>query len=89
VLEEPGANGFKYVDADTTSTGLLKLLLKPGSGTAKIIAKARGEHLTLPGMPPDAAHRAGARPSGACWEHGYDSTGVVRSDATQFKAHGG
>ncbi|HWP67056.1 MAG TPA: hypothetical protein VNO26_14250 [Candidatus Limnocylindria bacterium] len=84
------ANGFKYSDSEATPSGLLKLMLKPGTGTAKIVAKGRGTNLALPALPlvlPVTVQVQGSH--GACWEHAYDAAGVVRNDATQFKGNGG
>jgi DNA-binding beta-propeller fold protein YncE len=85
-----GASGFRYTDSATTPNGLLKLVLKPGTGTAKITAKGRGANLVLPTLPlttPLTVQVQGSH--GECWEHVYNTAGVVRNDATQFKGNGG
>jgi len=73
-----------------TPSGLLKLVLKPGAGVAKLIAKGRGGHLVLPPLPltmPITVQVQGSH--GQCWEHAYDTPGVVKNDMLQFKGNGG
>jgi DNA-binding beta-propeller fold protein YncE len=85
-----GASGFRYSDSARTPDGLLKLVLRPGAGTAKVTAKGKGANLTLPALPltmPVTVQVQGSH--GRCWEHVYNSAGVVRNDTTQFKGHGG
>jgi DNA-binding beta-propeller fold protein YncE len=87
---DDGANGFRYRDTAMTPDGLLKLVLKPGTGTARITAKGKGANLTLPALPlttPVTVQVQGSH--GKCWEHVYNAAGVVRNDSTQFKGHGG
>jgi hypothetical protein len=65
-------------------------VLKPGPGTAKVIAKGRGTNLTLPALPlttPFTVQLQGSH--GECWEHVYNTAGVVKNDTLQFKGNGG
>ena len=86
-----GSRGYKYKDGDRTPDGLLKVVLKPGSDQEpKIVVKGKGANLpdpTLPlSLPVRAQLQAGNR---QCWTSTYDSPGVQRNDASQFRARGG
>jgi DNA-binding beta-propeller fold protein YncE len=83
-----GPNGFKYTDPDTTPSGMVKLLLKPGTGTGKIVAKARGSNVTLPALPrPSTAITVQVQGShGTCFDHSYAPGDVLKNEGTLFKA---
>ena len=84
-----GPKGFKYVDPTTASDGMLKVVLKPGTGKAKLLAKGKGANLTLPSLPLTLPVRVQLQGNDHCWGDVYTALGQKRSDATQFKGNGG
>jgi cysteine-rich repeat protein len=65
------ATGFSYLDRDGTPDGALKATLAASAnGAAKIVFRARGEHLTLPAVPPSPTATVELRSttSDVCWE---------------------
>jgi cysteine-rich repeat protein len=66
-----GNGGFKYKNKTGVPSGLVKLTLKPGEDTkAKIVAKGKGEELTLPVLPLPLPALVQLQRSGHtdCWE---------------------
>jgi hypothetical protein len=80
----PTPGGFKYRDRLRSPDGIEQLKLQGGHVT-KLLLKARGPRLGLPGLPLALPARAQLRSSGgACWEASYSAAGARRTDATQF-----
>jgi hypothetical protein len=86
----PGAKGVKYADKETTPTGVLGLLAKPGAdGKAKMVVKAKGPLLRTPAMPVTAFPvRAQLQGAGSCWEAEYDEANVSANRADLLKVKG-
>jgi len=86
-----GAKGFKYKDRETTPTGMLKLLLKAGTGgTAKVVAKAKGDNIVMPDLPLTLPVVAQLQSSGgACFGTEHVTAGTLLNDDAQFKAKDG
>jgi 6-phosphogluconolactonase (cycloisomerase 2 family) len=85
------SSGFRYLDKERTPDGFLKLVLKAGTGTGKVVSKAKGDLLAdLPPLPlalPVTVQLQSA--DGPCWTATYFPAGVVRSDAALFKGRAG
>jgi hypothetical protein len=84
-----GDNRYVYADPEKTPDGMVRLVLKPGeAGKARIVARATGATLQVPGLPLALPTRVQLHSSsGACWEAGYGpGANVIRSDDTMFKA---
>ena len=79
--------GFQFGDSSGANAGVTSLKLKAGApGKAQMSLKAKGTHLTLPGMPLPVPLRVQLQAeSGVCWEAKF-STAVTKNDAAQFKA---
>jgi cysteine-rich repeat protein len=88
-----GTRGFKYRNKSGNDDGVYQLLLKSGTGNAKLLWKARGAKLSLPG--PAGPQRYFNQTSsvslqivneadGACWQ--ADFPNARTNSATQFKA---
>jgi hypothetical protein len=85
-----GTSGFKYIDKDHASDGVLKVLLRAGTaGKSKALLKAKGDNVAPPALPlvnlPVTAQleRSGG---GACWETTHAGAGILKNDEGQFKA---
>ena len=87
----PLATGLRYLDRERTPEGVLKLVLTAGTGTGKVVVKARGEDLpALPPLPlalPVTVQLQTA--AGPCWTASYFAAGVIRSDGALFKGKAG
>jgi len=88
-----GSAGFKYGNKAGNADGAYQVLLKAGTGNAKLLWKARGLGLSLPGpVAPQRYFTQGAAVSvqivneddGSCWEASFPDAKV--NDAGQFKA---
>jgi len=84
-----GANGFKYVDKETTPNGVQKIILKPGdTGRSKVLVKGKGANLSLLPLPvasfPLTVQLQGEH--GECWDGSFDALDVRANDASIFKA---
>ena len=79
-------NGFKYNDPAAATTGLKKITLKNGTGSAKIIAKGQGTGLDDPNLLPltQPVLVQLQNIQGGCWEHQFTSP-EIQSDGTMFK----
>jgi len=86
-----GDRGFKYKDKEQTPTGLKVLKLKAGeTGKAKIIAKAKGELVNLPGLPLSGPVLVQLSAEGAsCFEAQYELSDFKKNDGKKAKAKGG
>lgn len=92
--DPPGGKGWKYKDKPTSADGVLKLVLKGGdAGRAKIIVKAKGTSLPLPGPASGTAYfnqdaavtvQLLSNDGGACFESTF-TTPAKKSEAEQFK----
>jgi hypothetical protein len=65
-----------------------KLVLKSGdAGRAKLTVKARGDGLSIAGLPPALPVRAQlGSTTGVCWEGEFRPEGVTRSTPSTFAA---
>ena len=83
-----GPRGFVYRDADRTSDGVKLLRLENrASGRTKMVLKAVGESVPLPGLPLDQNQAVAAQlwsSDGVCWGSTFDAP-ARRNDATQFR----
>jgi hypothetical protein len=91
--DPPNGDGWKYRDSDTASHGVLRMLLKGGdAGKSKILVKAKGLDIPLPGpvgvnylhQDPDVIVQLVSSDGGACFETTL-STPAKRNEADQFK----
>lgn len=82
--------GFTYTDKELTPGGLSSVQLKAGiAGKASITVRGQGANLGMPTLPlrlPVTVQLQAA--NGQCWEAQYDADGVMKNDASQFKAKG-
>jgi len=92
------SRGFTYVDKDATPDGVTKLILREGlAGVAKIILKAKGANVDMPGEDPPGENDLPLRQDtkvtvqlknnhggGICWDAEYTSPAIV-NDELQFK----
>ena len=78
--------GFSFRDPEGAADGVRKVSLKSGdTGKAKLLLKARGPGLGLPGLPLTLPVVAQLRSrDGLCWEANFPS--AQRNDEGQFKA---
>jgi hypothetical protein len=90
--DPPAGDGWKYKDRDTTSDGMLRMLLKGGSaGKSKIIVKAKGPAIPLPGpvggiylnQDPNVVVQLVSSDGGVCFETTL-STPAKKNQADQF-----
>jgi uncharacterized delta-60 repeat protein len=79
--------GFTYRDRDRTPTGLDLLRVRSGdAGRVSLVAKGKGDHLTLPALPLPLPAVVQLRTSdGTCWESTFSAAGAIRNDGTQFR----
>jgi uncharacterized delta-60 repeat protein len=84
----PTSTGFKYGDSTRRRCGVGAMKVKSGvDGKAKIVLKAKGEHVPMPALPLAVPLRAQMQSqSGTCWEATFSAAGVLKSDGTRFKA---
>ncbi len=83
--------GLRYADKDGTPHGIQQLVLKPGTGSASIVVKAKGADLPAPGLPfaQDPAVTVQLKADGgACWEASFEAP-AGRNDATQYRDSSG
>jgi cysteine-rich repeat protein len=79
--------GYRYVDPDGTSDGLLKLQARAGEpGAARLAVRGRGARLRLPPLTLSTPVSVQLRRSdgGGCWQAVYSTP--TKADSLQFKA---
>lgn len=84
------AKSFTYTDREMTPEGLSSVQLKAGAaGKASLKVQGKGVNLAMPGLPLTLPVTAQLQNStGQCWEAQYNTSGVIKNDAKQFKAKG-
>ena len=83
----PTKAGYKYKDSALTPNGVKKIVMKAGAeGKAKIVLKAKGASLDVPGLPVGLPLRAQLQGAGRCWETTFGADGVSRNTAEVFEA---
>jgi cysteine-rich repeat protein len=91
-----GSGNFGYNDKLRLTEGIekIRLVQSPGGGNGKLLLKARGMNMTLPG-PADTDRYFLAEPTvtvqiensaGGCWSTSFDATGSVLNTPTLYKA---
>lgn len=87
-------SGYRFKDSDSNSDGVAKVVMKAGSGKGKMVWKARGSNLGLPG-PAGPTEYVGSgtltvqtlRNDGAqCWESQFSGTQIRTNDPEKLKA---
>jgi len=84
------ASGFKYADTATNPDGIFKVILKSGTGNAKILVKGKGANLAPPAVPLADLTAVTvqlvktAAGGGECWEAVF-SAPAVQNAAPLFK----
>lgn len=84
-----GTKGFGYKNTDGNDAGITKLLLKSGTGKAKILVKGKGASLIVPTSDPIYAQTSPVTvqlvtSGGNCWDASYPGP-AKKSTASQFK----
>ncbi len=87
-------SGYKFKDKSANGAGVYQVLLKEGAGAAKILWKARGSNLDLPGAASSAEYFGDAhlkvqvlRDDGAaCWESDFGAADFKANTAEKLKA---
>src|SRR6185503_9025853 len=79
--------GFKYADATLANGGMKQILLREGTGRAKIIAKGKGANLEMTSLGSALVLplRAQLTNGTVCWEAVYQDN-VRKSTSERFKA---
>jgi hypothetical protein len=82
----PHGSSYSYRDPKLTPDGLLQLSLKPATQGARVKAKGKGAHLSLPRPPlaPSLTLRLQRSDAPACWEAEFSRP--QRNDTVMFKA---
>jgi cysteine-rich repeat protein len=84
-----GTKGFKYKNTAGNDDGITKVLLKSGSGKAKILVKAKGSGVVTPDTDPIYTQAPSVTvqlvgSNGSCWQAVYPG-GATVSTGEQFK----
>jgi len=85
------SKGYKFRDKAAAPDGIKKVLLFPGAeGAARILAKGKGDHMSVPPLPLALPFRVQMQGShGECWEAAFFEAGAKRNDPTVFKGIAG
>jgi hypothetical protein len=88
---EASGAGFKYKDPSGSSSGITKMVIKPGeAGKAKILVKGAGSFLDTPVLPLDQNPEVVGQLSndiGSCWEARF-SPPTKKNESEMFKDKG-
>ncbi len=86
--------GYRFKDKGSNAEGVFQVLMKSGSGRAKVLWKGRGSNLILPGAANGSQYIGGSEltvrsmrdDGGACWESSFDATDFKVNQTEKLKA---
>jgi hypothetical protein len=79
-------NGFVYTDSSLSADGIRRIVLKGGTGNAKILVKGKGAGLEMTDLTElDLPLTVQLTNGSTCWEATYQSN-VILSEPDRFKA---
>jgi cysteine-rich repeat protein len=83
-----GTKGYKYMDKTMAVEGVMKIMLKAGTGNAKAMVLGKDGNLPVPSLPLDMSSGVITQLSNSdnanCWEATFSST--IQNDPPMFKA---